>query len=180
MIVSNGSLTAHAPQIWPIDPRMGSRSTFTSSYVTIQTEALAGAYNGTLGDKDIFYLAYTQVTTPTCDIHQQPGGLAFGNFVFDLTAYVNGAPFERFYFGQPVTLTVTYDPALLGEMDDELLTMLFWDGREWSDKGIQSIARDQTAHRLTVVISHLSEYAFFASVQAQHLHLPAIAYSIPP
>ena len=73
----------------------------------------AGAFTGTVTEKDIFYLAYTPVVTPTGDINQPPSGLKFGSYVFDLGAYLNGQLLSPITFAQPLTLTFTYSPALL-------------------------------------------------------------------
>ena len=110
-----------------------------------------GFYTETLDVKDVFYFIYSPVVTPTGDIGQQPGGLKFGYFVFDLAAYLNGEPLIDFHFAQPVTRTIPYDLVLLGDLRAETLTVLFWNGVIWTNDGITAVARDGVNHSITIM-----------------------------
>ena len=61
-------------------------------------ELVGGFYTGTLTEQDIFTLVYTPILTPTGDTNQPPGGLMFGNYVFDLSAYVGSSIYLRFWY----------------------------------------------------------------------------------
>ena len=43
------------------------------------------------------------------------------------------------------------------------MTILFWNGVVWSDDGVTVVARDVVNHSITIVLTHLSEFGFFAS-----------------
>ena len=164
VVVSAKSETGAAPEIAPVDPGVDTTVAFSSPGVSLLSIQMpAGVFTGTVTDKDIFYLAYTPIVTPTGDINQPPSGLKFGNYVFDLGAYLNGQLLSPLTFAQPVTLTFTYSPALLSGLNEATLTVYYWNGTAWANDGITVIGRDLTNHTLTVVITHLSEFAFFAA-----------------
>ena len=163
VVVAPKTETGAPPQVAPADPAVTATVGFTATQVALRLDLPAGFYTGTLDVTDIFYFVYAQVVTPTGNTSQAPGGLKFGNFVFDLSAYVNGAPLTHLQFGMPVTLTITYDLALLGGLRAETLTLLYWDGVAWSAEGITVAARDPVNHTITVVLAHLSEFGLFAS-----------------
>ena len=124
---------------------------------------------------------------PTEQTGTPPGNLKFGNFEFDLTAYLNASPQHGIQFVQPVTLTLHYNPALLLGLDAATLGLYHWDGTTWSASGIVILSHDAAAGVLVVTIRHLSEFAFFAAtaptaldpapepnVNASMLYLPAV------
>jgi hypothetical protein len=136
-----------------------------------------------------FYLAYAAVTTPTGNTNDAPSGLKFGNYVFDFSAYLNDNKLHGVNFDPPITAIFTYDPSLLGNLVESTLTVAYWNGIAWSNDGVMIIVHDLAAHTLTVLITHLSEFAYFAADptsigeepepdSAAHIYLPVIgAYS---
>ncbi|MEZ4638509.1 MAG: hypothetical protein R2856_26730 [Caldilineaceae bacterium] len=92
-----------------------------------------------------------------------PGGFQFGNFEFDLTAFVNDEPQHGIQFAQPLTLTIQYNAAAMTGLDLATLELFYWDGSSWRSDGIQILARDLENATITVLISHLSQFAFFAT-----------------
>ena len=163
MVASARHATGSAPEIAPVNPTVDSSVAFSSAQVSLDIQLPSGFFTGTVTEKDIFYLAYTAVTTATGDTTQPPSGLKFGNYVFDLTAYLNGRSLSPLTFAHPVTLTTIYDPALLGDLTQATLTVYYWNGTAWANDGISVVTRDTVNHRLTVLITHLSEFAFFAA-----------------
>ncbi|MBK8049124.1 MAG: hypothetical protein IPK16_19615 [Anaerolineales bacterium] len=88
-------------------------------------------------------------------------------------------------FAIPITLTIDYDPALLGDLDPATLGLYYWDGTGWSTDGIQIVRRDVAQHKITIAISHMSEFALFAReagpVVTDHIYLPNLQDDdIPP
>ncbi len=136
-------------------------------------------------EKDILFLAYTPVVTPTEPTKTPPANLKFGNFEFDLTLFFNNVAQHGVQFAVPVTLTIGYDPALLNGLKEETLEIYYWDGTAWTTSGITDVARDTVNHTITIAVSHLSQYGFFAQTPtgldpgddpalSQRLYLPAV------
>ncbi|MCB0149060.1 MAG: cadherin-like domain-containing protein, partial [Caldilineaceae bacterium] len=63
VVVSAVDQAGHAPQIGVIDNASGSTVDFDSGRFQTQVQVPAGSYPTPLGDKEIFYLAYTPVIT---------------------------------------------------------------------------------------------------------------------
>jgi hypothetical protein len=163
VVVTAQSQAADAPQLGLVDNQTGAELEFTDAGFQVEVQAPAGSYTGPLGPKDIFYLVYTPVLTPTGDVHQQPNGLRFGNLVFDLSAYFNDVLLPGYRFPAPLTLVIAYDPARLGGLSEAALAVYYWNGAAWSADGVMLIERDLTNHTVTISLAHLSELAFFSS-----------------
>ena len=165
VVVSARSETGSPPQIAAVNPAVNTTVAFSSPGVSlVGIQMRAGAFTGTVTAKEIFYLAYTPLITPTGDINQPPSGLEFGNFVFDLSVYLNGRLLSPVTFAQPVTLTFTYSAALLAGLNEATLTVYYWNGTAWANDGIVVIGRDPVNHTLIVTITHLTEFGFFAAM----------------
>jgi hypothetical protein len=172
-IVSVRSETESPPQTAPIDPAVSTTVAFSSLGVSlVSLEMPAGAFTGTVTEKDIFYLAYTPVVTPTGGINQPPSGLKFGSYAFDLGAYLNGQMLSPITFAESLTLTFTFSPALLSGPNEARLFVYFWNGTAWSDDGTTVINRDPANHQVTIAITHLSEFAFFATAPTNIVEMP--------
>ncbi|CAN5548035.1 hypothetical protein BH10CHL1_BH10CHL1_12300 [soil metagenome] len=146
VVVRAKSDTAVDPQIGSVDVATYTQLSFPGSQIKIDIILPSGVYTTPLGEKDLFYLAYTQNPAPINDNTENselaPDGFRFGNVLFDLSAYLNATQLDHFHFTTPVTLTITYDPALLGLLEPETLTLLYWNGSSWADDGITVLARD--------------------------------------
>jgi uncharacterized repeat protein (TIGR01451 family) len=151
------------PQVAVLDPAVQSTAHFTSSQATVTVDAPAGVYTGTLAPAQLFFLSYTPIVTPTTHTLTPPGTLQFGNFEFDLTAYLDDQPLHGLVFAQPLVLTIRYDPALLSSLQPATLGLFFWDGTGWSTDGIVILSHDLATATLTLVIAHPGEFAFFAA-----------------
>ncbi|MCB0038547.1 MAG: VCBS repeat-containing protein [Caldilinea sp.] len=177
VVVSARDVTGVAPQIGVVDNESGSTHDFDSGSFQVQVQMPAGSYPGPLGEKDIFYLVYTEVVTPTGDVNQPPGSFTWAGMVFHLSAFVNGTDLGHFEFPQPVTLVIAYDPALLGELSEQLLTPYYWNSTTWVNDGMSITHIDTTAHRITIQIWHLSEFALFSQPPLDfpsYLYLPVV------
>ena len=161
IVVSTRSATEGDTQVGVVNVITTTQLSFPGSQVSLAISLPPSVYTETLGVKDIFYLAYTPSMTTTDSMRTAPVGFRFGNVFFDLSAYLNDTRFDEFHFGVPVTLTITYDPALMDGLEVETLTLLYWNGTTWAADGITILARDAVNHRLTVRLAHLSEFALF-------------------
>ena len=163
IVVSPLPRTDEAPQLAVIDPTLYNSAAFTSSMATVQAHLPAGFFTGTVGPVDIFFLVYTPVVTPTEQSQTPPGSLHFGNFEFNLTAYLNDVAQHGIRFAQPIILTIHYNPALLEGLLPATLQVFTWDGEGWSTDGLAIISHDIPNGLLTLAFSHLSDFAFFAA-----------------
>jgi hypothetical protein len=176
-----------APQVVVVDPALPHTIPFTSTQATVTADVPAGVYTGALTLPQVFFLSYTPIVTPTAHTLTPPGALQFGNFEFDLAAFIDDVPQPGFRFAQPITLTIHYDPALLHNLLPETLALTFWDGTGWSTDGIVILSHDLATATLTVSIAHPGEFAFFAvpvptvlepapepNVDGSTLYLPAV------
>jgi uncharacterized repeat protein (TIGR02543 family) len=187
IIVTVRTETNEAPQITVVDPAVQNTTTYTSSRVTVTAELPAGFYTATLAPQQVFFLSYTPVVTPTAPTATPPGILKFGNFEFDLAAFIDDVPQPGIRFSQPVVLTLHYDPALMWGINLATLQLYYWDGTQWITDGITLLSHDVAHATLTVSISHLSEFALFGAaaptdldpapepaVDAIRLYLPVV------
>lgn len=174
------SETNGAPQVAVIDPVVQNTRQFTSTQGTVTVDMPAGAMTVTPGIADVFFLSYTPIVTPTEQTQHTPGLFQFGNIQFNLTAFLNDVPQQGIQFAHPVTLTVVYDPALMNGLNLETLGLYYWNGTAWTTDGIVIIDHDIPNSTVTVTISHLSDFAFFAAPTSL-LFLPIVVYThLPP
>ncbi|HHY56245.1 MAG TPA: cadherin-like domain-containing protein [Chloroflexi bacterium] len=143
-----------------IDPTVENTVHFTGAHVAMTIALPAGFYTDAMQAGDVLFLRYTTILTPTAETGHPPGGLHFGNLLFDLTLYHNNQPLHAVNFASPLVVAITYDPATLS-VDSLSLQLLYWNGTEWRPEGITLLSHDATAALFTVALSHLSEFAFF-------------------
>lgn len=101
-------------------------------------------------------------TILTVGIFEQPPAasprFALGTFVFNITAEQNGQTLASLTFARPITLTIDYrDEDILG-LDEEALTLHFYneETQQWEDEGIAVLSRDAANNRIVVTIAHLT------------------------
>ncbi|MCX6043672.1 MAG: tandem-95 repeat protein [Chloroflexi bacterium] len=170
-----------AAQVGSVSSIINTELAFSGSQTHLSLTLPAGVYPENLTAKDIFYLAYTQSQTANNPTTIDPGlgNLQFGNLIFDLAAYANAGKLDHFNFASPVTLTITYDPALVGALQPETLTLLYWNGTMWTADGITVLNHNVVNHQLTVTLAHLSEFGLFGQIPSvnpgQRLYLPWIS-----
>jgi hypothetical protein len=134
-----------------IDPDLGGTLIYTDSRGN-QTiiEVPAGAVS------DTTKLVYAVSQEPV-----ESDGLAFAGHAFDLKAYYNDDHQPSFVFNSPVTITIHYSDADVGDIDELLLTLKFRDGSNWEDAACGSYDRHSDENWLAVPICHLSTFALF-------------------
>ncbi|MFN8445068.1 MAG: hypothetical protein U0175_30050 [Caldilineaceae bacterium] len=120
--------------------------------------------------------AVTQNTTLLYDDKadlSHPGAFNFAGRTFTLTAYRDNNPQSNFTFQQPVTLVIEYTDGDVAGLNENELTLFFYNTttNSWSDQGIVVVSRDPANNRITVQISHLTE---FAMGTAQRILLPIV------
>ncbi len=135
IVVTAKSQTDEPPQIEAVDPLVTSTKPFTSPNAGVEVQLPAGFFTGTLTEKDILFLSYTAVVTPTEQTHNPPGNLRFGNFEFDLTLFFNNEPQHGAQFAVPITVTINYNPAILIGSREDSLKVYYWNGAAWEAVG---------------------------------------------
>jgi VCBS repeat-containing protein len=107
--------------------------------------------------------AVNQPTTIEYEDQNAPphaGLFQFAGRSFSLTAFRNGNPLDGLTFLQPVTLVIEYTDADVAGLDEESLMLYTYDeDAGWVGSGITVVARDPANNRLTVRITHLSDFA---------------------
>jgi parallel beta-helix repeat protein len=111
-------------------------------------------------------LAYTPVETAT-----SPFGFAFAGRAFDLDAYQGGTLLPGFTFSTPVTITLHYDEADIGGVEEDTLVLHYWSGDEWIDAACGDYDRHPADDWLAVPICHLSRFALFGEQRKVYLPL---------
>lgn len=91
--------------------------------------------------------------------HPALTGYAFAGRIFTLNAYQNHVLQSNFIFSSPITLTLDYTPDDVQFADENSLEVRYWNGSAWASDGITLLQRDTINHRITVSVSHLSEFA---------------------
>ena len=132
IIVTAQRITDAPPQIAPIDPALDGSEVFTTPTGSLGVEFSAGFVTESLTAKDLFFLSFTPIVTPSQQTQTPPANLTFGNVEFDLTVYLNAAPQHGIRFAPPVTMTLAYNPALLGGVQEVTLELFYldWAGME--------------------------------------------------
>lgn len=199
IVVTAKSQTDEPPQIEAVDPLVNSTKPFTSPNAGVEVQLPAGFFTGTLTEKDILFLSYTAVVTPTEQTHTPPGNLRFGNFEFDLTLFLNNEPQhgDQFaaqfvaqsgaQFAVPISVTINYNPAVVVGIREDSLQVYYWNGSAWAMSGITVIGRDHSNHTIMLATSHLGHFAFFADLPTDlppgpepdlthRLYLPRVMY----
>ena len=117
-------------------------------------------------------LVYREPITPTPPTTGVPGGFMFGGRRLSLELSVDGVLQPGFQFLVPVTVTMQYNDSDVAGLDERTLEFLYWNGTEWSSDGITVIERDTINNRITVSVTHLTEFALFA--RPIHVYLPIV------
>jgi len=151
------------------DNETGSSHVLTNDFMgenplfTMNLQLPAGAYGGTLDSEDIFYLLYTEILTPTAEVATPPSGFQFASNVFMLEAFFNNQNLPNYVFGEPITLILSYDEALLGDMDESTLMLYYWDEdtQRWDQSGLTEVNRNLIANTVTYRVAHLTQFSWF-------------------
>jgi len=101
-----------------------------------------------------------------------PANLSFAGHAFTLNAYRSGSLLSGFAFEQPITVTIHYANDEVASMGENSLTLLYWNGSDWSSDGITVVSRDTVNNSLTVTIAHLTKFAMFGG--SYQVYLPIV------
>jgi len=112
-------------------------------------------------------------------VNVAPDGMGFGGLAFLLNAFVGGAQQQNFAFQQPVRVTVQYSDAAIAGLDENTLTLQYWNGTAWGDAATtctpaSSYNRQPATNQIGVDICHLTPYALMGPASME-LYLPVIA-----
>ncbi|MFN8470052.1 MAG: FG-GAP-like repeat-containing protein [Caldilineaceae bacterium] len=135
----------------------------------------AGAIVGP--DPNVTYgLVYAEFTTPGEPV--PPAIFSFGGRAFTLKLFAGDQELDNYVFGQPLELTLAYDPALVP--DTSRLRLYYYDvaGGQWTSAGLTVLRIDEAAHTFTVSVPHLTEFA--AGMRAPSAEDPAAEPAATP
>lgn len=98
-----------------------------------------------------------------------PPNFVFAANAFRLDAFRDGQLLPDFTFDQPISVTLTYLDEDVAGLDEASLTLHHWDPdqRQWVDTACGGYVRKVDKNRITVPICHLTEFATFASLEAE-------------
>jgi len=107
--------------------------------------------------------------TPVYSVTDPPSGYGLAGHAFDLDAYQGGTLVPSFVFSKPVTITIHYSDGDVAGLDENMLTLLYWNGSAWASDGISVVERNPAQNYIVVTITHLSEFALFEGVTPQQV-----------
>lgn len=92
---------------------------------------------------------------------------AGSHFVFDV--YEDFQSLPDFAFAEPARVTVEYDDAIEGLLDEMNIELRYWDDelQEWTTEGLTMVSRNVDANRLTYTIAQPGEFAVFAQLEEE-------------
>ena len=77
---------------------------------------------------------------------------------FALDAYRQDAPMHDLTFSTPMTITLRYSDAGIGDVDESTLSLWAWDGTAWSTEDITVVEHDPAFNHLIVQATRSTEY----------------------
>ncbi len=118
-------------------------------------------------------LSYTAVPTATT-----PAGFGFAGLAFSLDAYQDDIKLEGFAFAHPISVTVQYGDADVIGMNEQSLTLDYWNGTAWVDAATTCsptsvYQRAPDVNRFSVAVCHLTQFGVFGIPQHK-LRLPLV------
>ena len=151
------------PEVGVIDPNQAVTLTFLGGAVALILPP--GSYTGTLGTTDIFFITAAEIISSSTGVDTPPGTLRFAGMVFSFQASVSAELLEGYHFPQPITLILTYDPALLRDLPEAELRLYYWDSvnNVWATDGMTLVGIDEENNTITYQITHFTEFALFGS-----------------
>ncbi|MDM8532615.1 lamin tail domain-containing protein [Anaerolineales bacterium HSG25] len=113
------------------------------------------------------------------EITSTHAGYAWTKYAFDLNAYqndTNNTMLSSFSFQRPLTVTINYTDANVEELEEDTLTLLYWNDAKWQKINACSSrpdsSHDETANQLKLTICHLSKFALFTKLDG--IYLPVV------
>ncbi len=78
-------------------------------------------------------------------------------------------------FSQPVTITIHYSEGDVAGLDENSLTLRYWNGSAWASDGISVVERNTAQNYVVFTVTHLSEFALFGSESEKYkVYLPLV------
>jgi PKD repeat protein len=159
------AITIETPPGAVIDPTTGGTIIYTDTQrLTTIVQDPAGAVT------EIITLLYTPIDAPTRAISPE---LRFAGHAFNLEAYLGGELQIGFVFSNPITITIHYSDDDVQGLDEESLTLEYWNGSAWEDAACGLYNRHPDENWLSVPVCHLSEFALLGEGE-EHIYLPLI------
>ncbi len=120
-------------------------------------------------------LTYAPLGSPTAPISP---ALGLAGHAFTLDALRDGTLQLGFSFSKPVTITIYYADADVNKVNEQTLTLDYWDGSRWVDAAttctpVAAYERHPAENWLAVPICHLSEFALLGQ-RMNRIYLPLI------
>jgi uncharacterized repeat protein (TIGR01451 family) len=163
------AITIETPPGAVIDPLTGGVVVYTDTQgMTTTVQVPPGAVSETIT------LVYTPIDSPTQAISP---GLRFAGHAFTLEAYKGGELQIGFVFSEPVTITIHYSEDDVQGIDEESLTLNYWNGSAWEDAACGLDDRRPDENLLAVPVCHLSEFALLGEAEYR-IYLPLVANSV--
>ena len=103
-----------------------------------------------------------------------PGNFAFAGVAFNLEAFSGSAHLPSLMFQNPISVTIHYTDRMVTGMDENALTLEYWNGSTWNDAACGPYDRHPNENWLGVKICHLSRFGLF-EVSGGYLYLPLMA-----
>ena len=127
---------------------------------TISTTSANGAFTGIEIPPGTITDGVKIALTTNTGQYTSPVGLRLGLLTLSVDLYdAGGDLLPSQALGSPVTVTIHYNPATLGGLSENSLTLFRWDGSAYVDAACGAYVRDLTHHVLQVPICHLSQFA---------------------
>ncbi len=146
-----------------VDPDSSTTLVYTGTQnMTTTISVPVGAVTSTLT------LAYAPLYTASA-----PEGLSFAGHAFDLDVYQGDSLLPGFVFSKPVTITIHYSSADVAGLAESTLALQYWNGSTWASDGISVVERNPAQNYVVFTISHLSEFALFAT-ESHKVYLPVV------
>ncbi len=91
-----------------------------------------------------------------------PGGLSLLGNSYEFKCFdTNGAPITS--FNQPVTITISYDPAALNGMSEDSLIIYYFDTADSTWKAVTPCVVDKVNHTVTITVSHFTQFGILGA-----------------
>ncbi|MBK8048818.1 MAG: hypothetical protein IPK16_17880 [Anaerolineales bacterium] len=88
---------ADTPELVSVtDPQVAGAHFFTNAVAGVRVDLPKGFYTNPLDEKDVLFLSYTPIFTPTQNTGVLPGQLKFSHFGFDLSLHLNDQVLEGY------------------------------------------------------------------------------------
>ena len=146
------------------EPSIASAITATVNGLTTTVEIPSGAVTESTD------LVYTALATTG---YADPLNFSFAGHTFDLDAYRSNSLLYGFAFNVPVTITIYYSEADVAGLDEEVLSLHYWNGSAWVDAACGAYDRHPDENWLAVPTCHLSQFALFGE-REYLIYLPLV------